>query len=160
MEEGRVDWTGRYFLLRASPGRDLEPVIAGARSVLGKRARRLGAAAEAEKIASWRAGEPWMRAGEARRMSRREAEVLADRLASSAAGQARLGEEDSRRLEEVVREEMTAAFDRAHAAGGDVERLGSEFPAFFEGVGRRIREFLTEGEVSLVEKRLREGAMR
>ncbi|HET6204859.1 MAG TPA: hypothetical protein VFI25_18880 [Planctomycetota bacterium] len=159
VEASRVDWTGKRVLLDLEPGADASRAIAEAKEVLGGRARRLAAAAEAEGVESFRRREPWMRAGESARLSRREAEVLSGRLAARIAKEVALDEPEADRFGALLREELSAAFDRAHEAGGEVGRLGGEMPKALERVEGRLAAFPPE-KAEKLRKALREALVR
>jgi hypothetical protein len=143
VRESRVDWTGRHFLLKLDPGADVGAVTRAAAAVLGAEARRVDADVEMAHVERYRRGEPWMRAGETRRLSAEEAGALAKRFAAGASRKAALSGEEARRLEEVLREEIGAAFERVHASEEPLERLGEEFPLVLERVTGRLMGFLT-----------------
>jgi len=113
-------------LIRLAPGAAPEDVVARATPILGKGARRLDAAAEAEQLASFRRGDPWMRSGETIRLSRHEAGVLGARLARDASGRAGLDESQAKRLAAVIKEEINAYFERMHASGTNPEEVKKE----------------------------------
>ena len=156
VEASRVDWTGRHLLLVLKPGADSRRAVAEAKGLLGGRARRLGAAEEAAEVAAFERGEPWMRVGESARLSGREAEVLSARLAAQVAEGAGLDESEAARVATVLREELTAAFERAHEAGGEVRRLDAELPEGLARVERRLGPLLPAGRAEKVRKALRD----
>ncbi len=115
--ESRVDWQGEHVLIRLAPGAAAEDVVSRAAPILGEGARRLDAATEAERVASFRKGEPWMNTEETIRLSRHEADVLAERHARDASKRAGLNEDQGRKLEAALNEEINALFGRIHASG-------------------------------------------
>lgn len=143
--ESRVDWTGRYFLLKIAPGRNPEGVATLAISTL-KGARRLTAAQEAEQVAAYRRGEPWMRAGETLKLSQYEARVLAERFGDEAARKSGLDADQSRRLKVLIEEELSAAFQRVQGDDAQlVARFRKEWPVVVRRIAERSRDF-TAGE--------------
>jgi hypothetical protein len=115
--ESRADWEGRHVLIRVAPGARPDEVVARAIPILGAGARRLDAAAESERLASFRRGDSWMRSGETIRLSRREASVLGARFAQAASVRAGLNEAQRSHLEGVLTEEISKHFEEMHAAG-------------------------------------------
>jgi hypothetical protein len=142
--ESRVDWEGAHVLIRLSPGADARDVIARASAVLGEGALRLESAAEAEKLASWRRGDSWMRSGETIRLSRHEAGVLGARYAKGAAGPANLTGDQTTRLEKVLTDEIAGLFERMHASGTKPGQVSKELLHPLETrIRTRGREFAT-----------------
>lgn len=115
--ESRVDWEGRHVLIRLAPGAKADDVVGRAVPILGTGARRLDAAAESERLGSFRRGESWMRSGDTILLSRREASVLGARYARSCSHRAGLNEDQRKQLEAVLTEEITKLFEWLHATG-------------------------------------------
>lgn len=152
--ESRVDWSGRYFLVRLAPAADADAVAARVTEALGK-ARRIEAAAETEQIAAYRRGEPWMRSGETLRLSRQEARVLAARFGEKAAEQAHLNEDQARRLAGLAEEELIAAFTRIQGEEKGLEaRFRAEWPGVVTRIGERSRDFASEEQSKSVMRTL------
>ncbi|HEU4396084.1 MAG TPA: hypothetical protein VFS92_11000 [Planctomycetota bacterium] len=156
VDEARVDWTGEHFLLllgeQADPG-DVERRVA---RVLGAAPARLEGAARAEKVASFRRGEAWMRSGETLRLSDEEARVLAVRTGDAIAGEMGLDGVKADALRELLREEIFRAFQRIHAAAGGLEeRLERDAPVVLERIGAGCRRFLADDESEQVLAALR-----
>ena len=157
VEESRVDWTGRYILLRLKADADDGRVTTEAASTLGDGATRLDRAAESQKLETYRSGEPWLRAGETLRLSREEARVLARRFAGKAAGDAELTDEESRRVAKILEEEFAAAFDRIHASGEKPDRrFRAEWSTVLERATVRTNAFLSKDRVARVAESLRQ----
>ena len=156
VEESRSDWEGRLVLIRLAPDASLEAVLAGAKSVLGPRTRRLDPTAEGESVASFRRGDRWMSSKETSRMSRHEARVLGKRFADQAGGPAKLNESQRQRLEALLTVEINAAFERILASG---EGLGATARREWSGAEARFRaralDFMTAGQIDIVVEELR-----
>jgi hypothetical protein len=149
--ESRVDWEGRHVLIRLAPGAGVKDVVGRAAEILGEGAVRLGPAAEADRIASFRRGDSWMRAGETIRQSRHEAGVLGARFAKGSAERAKLGDAQMKRLETLLTEEIMAQFERMHATGrspGDV--TPEELQALEARLRARCLEFTTAAQVDAI----------
>jgi hypothetical protein len=121
--ESRVDWSGTRILVltesganRAAVASDVAAALSGARHVDDYRTVQ-------QVLASYRAGEPWMRAGETLRLSRHEAAVLGEQHGGRAAAEAHLDETATRRLVAAFTREFEQAFERIHA-GEDVSLAG------------------------------------
>ncbi len=155
VKASRVDWSGRYVLLELEPEADVSRAIRGAQAVLGERVRRLPARDESSQVAAFRKGEPWMRAGESSRMSRREAEVLSGRFTERVAREAGLDEAETARLGAILREEISGAFERAHDAGGGVERLDGPIGVALAGLREKLAAFLPPEKADSVLNHLR-----
>ena len=132
--ESRVDWSGRWFLVRAD--RD---VSAAVRDVLGAGARPADAAVTAEKTASFRRGDVWLKRGETMKMSEKEASVLAPQIAEAAARDASLDADARAALEPIIREEMLRLF---RAAESGVENLRKGWIDMADAIAARSRDFL------------------
>ena len=152
----RVDWSGRYVLLELEPEADASRAVRKATAVLGQPVRRLPARDEASQVEAFRKGEPWMRAGESSRMSRRESEVLSGRITEQVARDAGLDEAETGRLGALLREELAGAFERAHEAGGDVERLHDQLAVALEGLPSKLSSFLSPPKAERVLKVLQD----
>jgi len=146
--ESRVDWEGKHVLIRLAPGASAEGVLARATPILGEGAARLGRAGEADRIASFRRGDPWMRAAETVRLSQHEAKVLGASLSKGAAEKAGLNDDQAGRVRSILTEEITALFERMHADGTRPDEVKKEDLAALE---RRLRtrfgEFATGAQV-------------
>lgn len=153
VDESRVDWEGKCILIRLSPGAQAKDVAARAAAILGPGTARFDAATEAERIASFRQGESWMRSGETIRLSRYEAGVLGKRFARDVAGPAGWTGEMTKRLETILTEEIGDLFERMHASG---TVPGAVPAAQLKEVAARIRgrcwDFLTEAQAEAVFK--------
>jgi hypothetical protein len=156
--ESRSDWEGRHVLIRLAPGASPEDVVARATQVLGKGARRLDAAAEAERLVSYRRGDPWVTSDETIRMSRREAGVLGARHARAAAERAGLDESQRKKLEALLTEEIGAFFERMHASGTAPENVNKED---LRPVEKRVRarclEFANAAQVDAIIEAVKSG---
>lgn len=153
--ESRANWEGQLVLILLTPDASLETVLAGARSVLGPRTRRLDPAAEGEHISSFRRGGLWMSSKETLRMSRHEAQVLGKRFADRAGERAKLSERQRQRLESLLVEDINAAFERNHATG---EGLGAAATREWSGMEARFTralDFMTSGQIDFVVEELR-----
>jgi len=152
--ESRVDWTGRYFLLKLAPGKSPEEVAADAGSAL-KGAKRLDATREAGQIAAYRRGELWMSSGETLKLSEHEAGVLGERFGRKAAEAAGLDADQTKRLLEILREELTSAFARVKGTDAQLQRkFRQECPALIARVAERSRAFVTEEQATKIAESL------
>ncbi len=149
--ESRVDWTGRRFLLRLEPNAQASHVGADAQDALGEDASLLDAEATHAAIDAYRDGEAWMRAGETLRLSRYEAEVLAERFGAEAGSEIGLAAEATRKLVLLFERELNAAFESTHAAAGGAglsgrieEAIGRVFAASAEFLDAAQRDALAE----------------
>lgn len=159
IEESRVDWTGRYVLLKLRPGTDPAAVVPQAGEILAGGVRPLEGPAAEVQLASFRRGEPWMRSGETLRMSIEESKVLSLRLAQRAARDAGLEEDRTRRLEGLLKAELDAAIGGLHASGKppDRTRFRRDWERLVDGLVERSRAFLDEAEASRVKEALLRG---
>jgi hypothetical protein len=132
--EARVDWSGRWFLVQST-----KDVSAAACDVLGKGAAPAGAAITAEKTASFRRGDVWLKRGETMKLSEQEAAVLAPQIADAAARDASLDADARAALEPVIREEMLKLF---RAAESGIDNLRKGWIDMADAVAARSREFL------------------
>jgi hypothetical protein len=146
VEESRVSWDGRFFLIELDPTADAGRVAEGALSALLPGAARLAPEDEAVQVASFRRGERWLNRAESVDLSRHEAGVLAAQFAAPLSAEIGLDPERAGQLESVLREELLRAFDRVHAAGGGLERLQTEWPDLRRRFESRVAEFLDAGE--------------
>lgn len=152
--ESRVDWTGRFFLLKLAPGRKPEEVTVRVSAVL-KQAARLDATREAEQSAAYRRGEPWMRAGETLKMSEHEAIVLGERFATKAAGTAGLDAEQTKLLVEILKEELAALFTRLQGTDWQLQKkLRHEWPDLIARTLERSLKFVTEEQAGKIRESL------
>ena len=146
--ESRVDWEGKHVLIRLASGASAERVLAGAIPILGEGAARLDRAGEADRVASFRRGDPWMRSAETVRLSRHEAGVLGASLSKGAAAKAGLNDDQAKRVRSILTEEIGVLFERMHASGTRPNEVKHEDLAALE---RRLRtrfgEFLTGAQV-------------
>lgn len=152
--ESRVDWAGRYFLLKLAPGGTPDEVASKASSVL-KGAKRLDAAREGEQIAAYKRGEPWMRSGETLKLSEHEAKVLGERFGNRAAEVAGLNLEQTQRLLEVFQKELTSAFVRLKGTDAHLPmKFRQECPALIARVAERCRTFVTDEQAKKIAESL------
>ena len=146
--ESRVDWEGKHVLIRLASGASAGRVLERATPILGEGAARLGRAAEGERIASFRRGDPWMRSAETVRLSQHEARVLGASLSKGAAEKAGLNDDQAGRIRSILTEEITLLFERMHASGTRPDDVKHEDLAALE---RRLRsrfgEFATGAQV-------------
>jgi hypothetical protein len=70
----------------------------------------------------------WLNCERTLELSRFEAGILAADFSADIAAEAELDEADRRRVDAILREEIERAFERAHAAGGGVQRLWEQLP--------------------------------
>ncbi len=159
VEEARVDWTGKYFLLKLKPGANATSAVGRAKGSLGGGLKRLEPAAEAEQLGAFQRGEPWMKSGETLKMSQEEARVLSLRFAERAAGRAGLDEERTRRLRTLLNEELDATMRQLHESGKppDMKNFRAQWGRWADSVIERSREFLSEEEASRVKEELLRG---
>lgn len=158
VEESRVDWTGRFFLVRlresVRPQR-VEPLIL---EILGENARRVPADLEQQCLSAYRQGEPWVRSGETLLLSLAKPEILAERFASRAGRESGLEEGASTRLREVLREEIGAAFESLDRGEGPRPgRLRAAWEAMLDRTAERVADFLAPPQREVVLKILRTG---
>lgn len=152
--ESRVDWTGRYFLLKLTPGGAPDGVALRAASSL-QGAKRLDAAREAEQIAAYQRGEPWMRSGETLQLSEHEARVLANRFGTKAAEAAGLDADQTKRLLEILQEELTSAFTRLQGNDAQLQKkFRQECPALLSRTAERGRAFATDEQIRIITESL------
>lgn len=137
--ESRVSWDGRYFRIELRSNADGDRVATAVSAVLGEGAARLASAAS--KTESKR--ERWLNWKETVDLSRYEAGVIAADFTRDIVEGVQLEAATAERLERTLREELTLAFERAHAAGGTVARLWEQFPEARVRFEARIAEFLT-----------------
>lgn len=137
--ESSVSWDGRYFRIELTPSADEDRVVSAAASALGEGAGRVSSADRAAALEGVR----WLSSEQTVALSLHEADVLATDFAAEIAGEAALDERTAQRLQTTLREELEGAFERAHAAGGGVDRLWAEFPAARSRFEERLAEFLT-----------------
>lgn len=139
--ESRVDWTGRYLLLTLDPTVNRELLPKEVSSVVGTETRSPSPETEARLMA----GGPWLRSGETLQLSQAEADGLAKLTSSKVAAQVPLSEDQTRRLQTILREELRAAFERVHQdAGFSKERFLQERRIVINRVGERLQPFLPE----------------
>jgi hypothetical protein len=151
VEESRIDWSGRHFLLKLDSEDDRDRVVAPAAEILGDGARRLAPDAEAERSAAFPRGEPGMR------LSAEEARVLAERFTAEASKDAGLDEAKTRKLQALVEDETRRLLESLHAEGGAVSaRFMEGWTPAAERVQERSRAFLAPEEAERVGARLRE----
>jgi hypothetical protein len=135
-----ASWDGRYVRLALRPDADEERMLAAAASVLEGSERRVAPS----QVPDAR-GRPWYDSVKTVELSRHEAGVIAADFARDMAHEVELDEPARRRLEAELRAGFERAFERAHAAGGGVERLWEQFPrARVEFEGRLT--FLSAGQ--------------
>src|SRR5882672_4486277 len=147
VSESRVDWTGRYFLLTIDPSRDRDAVVKSAADILGAGTRELDPRLEAEQVAAFKTGEPWLRAGETAHLSREEARVVARRHVAAAAKELGLDADRTERVTALVQDELERLFKKFETTGlPDRATMATEWDAMVDRVGRRSREFLSESE--------------
>ncbi len=152
--ESRVNWSGRQILIRLQPGASPDGVAASAIAYLGSRAGRAAPPAEAASVASFRAGDPWMRAGETLKLSKHEASVLGKHY--TALVRDLLDAEGQSRLASLLADEIYAVFERVHAGEirlNDAMRL--ESGAALDRIHARLREFAPEEQARAVVEALR-----
>jgi len=137
VRESRVDWTGRLLLLAVERDANADEVADRATDALGGAAHRADPEVEARAIETFRAGEPWLRSGEALRLSEEEARVVGARLGARASAAAGLDAEATRRFSEIVQDELRLAFQALHDAAPDTPRDSAQETAFRLG---RVRE--------------------
>ncbi len=142
--ESRTSWDGRLFELRLAPGADPERVARDAAVVVGGNPLRVDAAREGR--------ERWFNSAGTVDLSRHEAGVLAARFAAELEAEVLVNPATAGQVEEILREELTLAFERAHAAGGGLERLWPEVAAARASFEPRVAPLLSE------EQRARLGA--
>ena len=143
--ESRTSWDGRMLELWLAPGADPERVARDAAAVVGGNSLRVDAAAR-EGV------ERWFDSAQTVDLSRHEAGVLAARFSAELAAEAGVDPATASQVEEILREELTLAFERAHAAGGGLERLWPEVAAARATFEPRVAPLLSE------EQRARLGA--
>lgn len=147
VSEVRVDWTGRYFLVRHSPSVEPTAVVECVAKILGPTTRRLPAKQEEEQLRSFREGAPWLKAGETARLSKHEAETLATRYATTAAQALGLDATRTSKVVAIVREELVAMFKRFESTGLPARaEMMEAWKQMSERVAARSRDSLTESE--------------
>ena len=141
--ESSVSWDGCTFRIELLPGADPERVTSAAEAKLEGEAccvtEPRGQAASAQ-------GERWFNAEQTVALSRHEASVIAAGFSAAVGAEVPLEEQSAERLHAVLREELEAAFERAHAAGGGVQRLREQLPGAWPRLEARLAEFLTPGQ--------------
>jgi hypothetical protein len=142
-----VSWDGRLFRIEVAPGADSERVTAAATALMEGEACCVTAARGAAAP-----GEPgrWYDAVQTVDLSRHEASVIAADFAAQISSQASLDPAEAARLQDILREELEVAFERAHAAGGGIPRLWEELPAARTRCEARLSTFLTPEELERV----------
>lgn len=156
VEESRIDWTGRYFLLKLTADADRGRVEEAVLVALGDGAKRAEASTETERIAAFQRGEPWMRSGETLKLSGHEAQVLGERFTQAAAKEVGLDAAKTERLLEVVRDETRRLLESLHTEGGNVsERFMKGWEPAVKRVHERSLQFLTKDEADRIETSLR-----
>lgn len=154
--ESRVDWEGNHVLIHLAPGAAAQDVVRSAAEILGESASRLDPKSEAERIASFRRGDSWMREGETIKLSRHEAGVLGARFAKGAAERAKLSPDQTKRLEAVLTEEIFAQFERMHASGkGPGDAMTEQLQGLEARFRARCREFATAAQVDAIIEELK-----
>jgi hypothetical protein len=139
--ECRVAWNGRRFRIVLDRGAD------GARVANAVAARLEG---RFDPDASAANEDVWLNATETIELSRYEATRIAAEHAGEIATELALAPEASRKLESVMLEELTVAFERAHAAGGGVDRLWEQWPDAERRFQARLPSFLTPEQCTRV----------
>ncbi len=145
--DSRVSWDGHTFRIEILPGADADRVAAAAAALLEGEAccvvapRGKAAAAPPEQ---------WFDEEGTLELSRHEAGVIAADFSSEVSAEVGLEPGDAERLRSVLREELERAFERAHAAGGDVERLWAELPSAWPRFEERIAGFLSPAQCAAV----------
>jgi hypothetical protein len=127
VRESRVDWSGKRFLVLVESGADHATVAGNVSAALSGAHVVDDDATVRQVLRSYRAGDPWMRAGETLRLSKQEAAVLGERHGMAAAAEGGLDEARTRQLAGVFTREFEVAFERFHA--GESVSLGSELSA-------------------------------
>lgn len=145
--EGRVDWTGKRFLLGLEAGATKNRVEVQAVETLGEGARSLDDDQVREVVESFRNGETWMRAGETLQLSRFEAGVLAERYGNEAAAEVGLDEAGAKRLVASFEQELTRAFERTHAGQG-IEAVPAEFASASKRILEASASFMTQDQLA------------
>ncbi len=149
VQKSRVSWDGRRFLVEVEPQADGARVASAVAAALGE-AERLAPADEASAISAYQGGERWLDHDQTVALSRDEARHLALPLVASIAREVGLDEGDARRLETVLHEELERVFERAHAAGGGLERLDEGRPEARRRIEQRLAGFLTPAQADQV----------
>lgn len=147
VEQSSVSWDGRYFRIGLIPGADPDRVAAEAASLLeGEACCVTPPRGKADPAGPDR----WFDVEKVVELSRHEALVIASGFMSEVQAEVELEPQAREHLSTVIREELEGAFERAHAAGGGVQRLWDQLP---EGWGRleaRLTEFLSEDQARAV----------
>jgi hypothetical protein len=151
--ESRVDWSGRYFLLRLESGAAANDVIGPADDVLDGDVRRLEPRKERELAASFTSGARWMRCDETIALSIEEARILAHRFGEQAAVDASLDADASAKLIATLESEITAAFESIHAAGtGLPENFDEIFASVMTNTLEKCRAFVSAEQLHSIEQ--------
>jgi len=138
--ESSTSWDGRYFRIELEPGADSEHVSAAAAGLLQGEACCV---TEPRGKAAPAGPEQWYDEERTRLLSRHEAGVIASHYADVINSEVELAPDSVKRLQTVLREELELAFERAHAAGGGVDRLWDQLPEASARFEKRLAEFLT-----------------
>lgn len=138
--ESRVDWTGKYFLFEIRSGADQDLLVTELSKITKVKLRKVTRDQYADLWQSYLAGEPWMRSGETMKLSEKEAEVLGERLARTAAEAASLTESETQKLVSIVREELLESFRKIHDSAEDLSSSFAESGPFLERIRARTEE--------------------
>jgi len=135
----RSDSSGRFFWIELVPGAEADAVRAGARAVLGPRARPLPREEAEAQLASRALGDPWLRTGEVMALSFVEGRLLSVRLSRELEDRAGTPADLREAVAEAIRIELFAALERVHAEGGRPNGgwIHEEWPAIAAAVGTR-----------------------
>ena len=145
--ESSTSWDGRTFRIELAPGADPERVAREAVALL--EGETCCVVPPRGKAAS-EGPEEWFNAEQTVALSRHEASVIAADFAAKIAAEVPLEPALAERLHAVLLEELELAFERAHAAGGGVHRLGEQLPTAWPRLEARLAEFLTKEEAERV----------
>jgi hypothetical protein len=145
--ESSTSWDGRFFRIEVRPGADPDGVAAAAAALLEGEACCV---TEPRGKADPAQPDAWFNTEQVVELSRHEAGVIAADFASEIGAEVELERTASERLHTVLREELTHAFEQAHASGGGVQRLWEQLPAAWPRFEARIAEFLTPAQCEQV----------
>jgi hypothetical protein len=155
--ESSVSWDGRTFRIEFARGADPERVAAEAAELLEGEACCVTPPRGKAKPGT---PDEWFDSRRTVALSRHEADVLAAEFVEAVSAETALDAEASERLHAVTREELRQAFERAHAAGGGVERLHDQIPEARARFAARL-EFLAperrDQVLAALDRRLAEG---
>ncbi len=117
--EARVEVTGRHFVVRFTPGADVDALSALVLQALGPGSVRVDPPWNASELGSYGRGELWLCHATIRTLSLIEARIAAVQMGSTAAKAAGLDSREAFVLQEALHQELVAEFEKIHDAGGD-----------------------------------------